>query len=138
DVRVRLAGGKRSNPKRIALDMPLVVGSVRLGKVCDGATWKEDELDLGKGSAISFWVDGLPESADLNNVTAMLGGQKLRMLYLCPPPADSPKGLLSRRRRGPARQANAELTAAISPGRNALAVRVGGKLAGGKVLDVKL
>jgi hypothetical protein len=136
DVRVRLEGGKFSNPQRIALDMPLVVGRVRLGKACDGATWKEGELDTSKGLAISFWVQGLPENADLHNVTATLGGRKMRMLYLEPPSKEAPRGLLGRRRSAP-RQANAALTGSLPAGRVPLAVRVGGKLAGECIMDVR-
>ena len=51
----------------------LIVGRVRLGNVCDGTTWKPGELDTAKGSVISFWLEGLPENADLNNVKASLG-----------------------------------------------------------------
>jgi tRNA (mo5U34)-methyltransferase len=137
EVRVRLAGGPRSNPQSIAVDVPLEVGWVRLGKVCDGTTWKPAELDTAKGSAISFWVEGLPENADLNNVTATLGGQKLRMLYLEPVPKAATKGLLSRVRGGPARQANAALTGAPPVGRVPLVVAVGGKTAGERMVDVR-
>ena len=56
EVRVRLAGGPRSNPQSIALDMPLVAGRVRLANAFDGATWKPGELDTTKGLVVSFWV----------------------------------------------------------------------------------
>lgn len=137
EVRVRLASGPRSNPKSIALDLPFEVGRVRLGKVCDGTTWKPGELDLTKGSAISFWVEGLPENADLNNVTASLGGRKMRMLYLDPPAKQATGGLLSRFRRSPARQLNAGLTGDMTAGQASLVVRVGEKIAGEALLEVK-
>jgi hypothetical protein len=138
---VRLAGGPRSNPQSIALDLPLVVGRVRLGKVCDGTTWKPGELDTAKGSAITFWIEGLPENADLNNVTAALGGRKLRMLYLEPPAKKVHTGLLAGLlgtfRGAPARQVNAGLTWELPAGRVPLVVRVGGKIAGESLLEVK-
>jgi tRNA (mo5U34)-methyltransferase len=141
EVRVRLAGGPRSNPQSIALDLPLVVGRVRLGKVCDGTTWKPGELDTAKGSAITFWIEGLPENADLNNVTAALGGRKLRMLYLEPPAKKVHTGLLAGLlgtfRGAPARQVNAGLTGEMPAGRAPLVVRVGGKIAGESALEVK-
>jgi tRNA (mo5U34)-methyltransferase len=137
EVRVRLAGGPRSNPQSIALDLPFVVGRVRLGNVCDGATWKPGELDTTKGSALSFWLEGLPDNADLNNVKATLGGQRLRMLYLEPPPKTTPTGLLARFRRPPARQANAALTGELPAGPAPLVVHVGPKCAGQATVDVK-
>src|ERR1039458_1576805 len=136
-VRVRLAGGPRSNPQSIALDLPFVPGRVRLGKVCDGTTWKPGELDTAKGSAITFWLEGLPENADLNNVTATLGGRKLRMLYLEPPVTKVPGGLLARFRRAPARQVNAGLARGVAAGRVPLVVRVDQKTAGESPLEVK-
>lgn len=137
EVRVRLAGGKRSNALRIALDKPLDAGRVRLGNVCDGTTWKPGELDTAQGSAISFWLEGLPENADLNNVKATLGGQPLRMLYLEPPSRQEAGGLLAGFRRTPARQANAGLTEPLASGRHTLVVRVGTRIAGEKPVQLK-
>jgi hypothetical protein len=127
EVRVRLAGGKRSNPQSIALDLPFEVGEVRLGKVCDGATWKEGELDTTKGAAISFWIEGLPENADLNNVKAILNGRKMRMLYLDPPGKAGDAG----------RQVNAGLTWELPAGPAPLEVRVGDKVAGTVSLEIR-
>jgi len=141
EVRVRLEGGPRSNPQSIALDLPFVVGRVRLGNVCDGTTWKPGELDTAKGSVISFWLEGLPENADLNNVKAVLGGRKLRMLYLEPPAKSAPAGWFYRLhttlRRAPARQVNAGLTWEMPAGRATLAVHVGEKVVGESSIAVK-
>jgi tRNA (mo5U34)-methyltransferase len=137
EVRVRLAGGQRSNPQSIAVDVPLELGRMRLNKVCDGTTWKPGELDTAKGSTVSFWVDGLPENADLNNVKATLGEQALRIHYLEPPAKDDPAGLLAKWRRAPARQVNASLTGEMPPGRAPLVVRVGDRIAGKSVVEVK-
>ena len=137
EVRLRLAGGPPSNAHPIALDLPFVPGRVRLRNVCDGTTWKPGELDTAKGSTVSFWLEGLPENADLNNVRATLGGQRLRMLYLDPPPKTAPGGFLGRFRRGPSRQANACLTGDPPAGRVNLAVHVGAKLAGQLPVEVK-
>jgi hypothetical protein len=136
EVRVRLEGGPRSNPLRIAVDVPLVLGRIRLGDVCDGTTWKPGEVDAAKGSVISFWVEGLPENADLNNVKAALGSHRLRLLYL-EPPKPAPAGLLAIFRRVPGRQVNAELAGDIPGGPASLVVRVGEKIAGESIIDVK-
>jgi len=137
EVRVRLEGGRRSNALRIALDMPLKVKWVRLGNVCDGATWKPAEWDTSKGSAISFWLHGLPENADLKNVKATLAGRPLRLLYLEPPPKSVPAGFLARMRRVPARQANATSTEPLPAGQWPLEVRVGDRLAGRHMVTIK-
>jgi len=130
EVCVRLEGGPRSNPQSIALDLPFEPGRVKLGNLCDGTTWRPGELDTTKGSAISFWLEGLPENADLNNVKAFLGGRKMRMLYLEPPAKSVPKGILPKLRRPHARQVNAGLTWELPAGRTAFAVHVGDKVVG--------
>ena len=134
EVRIRLMDSLPGNAATIALDLPLVVGKVRLRSACDAATWKPGELDIGKGSAVSFWLEGLPENADLNNVRATLGGQRLRMLYLEPAAGKTPAGLF---RRAAARQANASLTGEPPRGQVALVVTVGDRTAGQIVVDVK-
>jgi hypothetical protein len=116
--------------------MPLRVGRVRLGDVCDGATWKKGELDTTKGSVISFWLEGLPENADLNNVKATLGGKPLHMLYI-EPPKPQRAGLLARLRLAPARQVNAGLTGDMPNGHAPLAVRVGERPVGESNVEVK-
>jgi hypothetical protein len=136
DVRVRLNNGPRSSPLRIAIDMPLHVGRVRLGDVCDGTTWKPGELDIAKGSVVSFWLAGLPENADLNNVKATLGGRPLRMLFI-EPPKPHPAGLLSVFRRAPARQVNAGLTGEQPAGRTPLVVRAEGRIVGESNIEIK-
>jgi hypothetical protein len=133
EVRVRLRDSPPSNAASIAVDLPLVVGKARLRSACDSATWKPGELDTAKGSAISFWVEGLPENADLDNVRATLGGQRLRMLYL-EPTAGKAAGLF---RRAGARQANASVTGKPPLGRVPLVVTVGDRTAGQMLVDVK-
>jgi hypothetical protein len=91
-------------------------------------------LDTSKGSAITFWVEGLPENADLNNVRATLGGQKLRMLYLEPVTGKAATGLF---RKAAPRQVNAGLTGEPPKGRVPLAVTVGDRLAGQLVVNVR-
>jgi tRNA (mo5U34)-methyltransferase len=130
EVRVRLAGGPRSNALRIAVDVPLIVGPVRMGDVCDGVTWKPGELDTAKGSVISFWIEGLPENADLNNMKATLAGQPLRLLYLQPPAGGSPGETTGR-------QVNACLTEEMPAGPAQLVVSVGNTMAGEAIVEVK-
>ena len=138
EVRVRLEDGPRSNPQMIALDLPFLVDRVCLRSACDGASWQPDELDTAKGQAISFWMEGLPENADLNNIKATLGGQRLRLLYLEPPPTPAAGGFWSRfRRKPPARQVNACLTGDPPVGRVPLEVQVGGVSAGRILIRLK-
>jgi hypothetical protein len=134
EVRIRLMDSLPSDPQLIALDLPFVVGKVRLRGVCDSATWKPGELDTAQGTFISFWVEGLPENADLNNVRATLGGQRLRLFYLEPPAGKTPAG---RFRRAAARQANASLTREPPLGRVPLVLTVGDRTAGQILVDVK-
>ena len=60
------------------------------------------------------------------------------MLYIEPPAAKPvPSGLLGKFRRAPARQLNAGITGDMPAGRWSLVVRVGEKIAGESVLEVK-
>jgi hypothetical protein len=59
------------------------------------------------------------------------------MLYLDPPAKQATGGLLSRFRRTPARQLNAGLTGDMPAGQASLVVRVGEKIAGVALLEVK-
>jgi tRNA (mo5U34)-methyltransferase len=136
EVRVRLGESQPGKPALIALDLPFEPGRVRLRNAVDGASWKPLELDTTKGRAITFWVSGLTENADLNNVRATLGGQRLRMIYIEPPPA-RPSGFLAALRRAPARQVNAEVTGEPPLGRVPLVVEAGGRPAGQVIIEVK-
>jgi hypothetical protein len=40
---------------------------------------------------ISLWVEGLPETADRNNVAVWIGGMRLAIDYVTPPAADKPR-----------------------------------------------
>jgi len=134
EVRIRLMDSLPSDPQRIALDLPFEAGEVRLLGAFDSATWKPGELDTAQGTFISFWVEGLPENADLNNVRATLGGQRLRLFYLEPAAGQASAGLF---RRAAARQANASLTGSPPFGLVQLVVTVGDRTAGQILVDVK-
>jgi hypothetical protein len=83
------------------------------------------------------FVSAYAENADLNNVKATLGGQRLHVLYLEPPAKPAPRGLLAQFRRGPARQANACLTGEPPIGRVNLLVDVGSKRAAQLAVEMK-
>jgi tRNA (mo5U34)-methyltransferase len=126
EARVRLRDSEPSNATLIAVDLPLDVSQARLCSVCDAATWKAGELDQGKGAAVSFWLEGLPENADLNNIRATLGGQRLRTMYLEPAGG-----------KGPGRQVNVCLMEELTPGSNGLVVTVGERVVGEIIVEVK-
>jgi len=77
DVTVRIGESRPSNPKPIAVDLPLAVGAIELTDLCDGETGVKNELDREKGHTIVLGVAGLPENADRNNVRVYLAGQRL-------------------------------------------------------------
>ncbi|HUI54697.1 MAG TPA: methyltransferase domain-containing protein [Bryobacteraceae bacterium] len=137
EVRIRVSDSLPSNPQSIALDMPFVVGRVKLCDVYDAATWKPRELDTSKGSALSFWIEGLPENADLNNVRATLGDQRLRLLYLEPPAHRPQRRRFGRFRGSGARQVNAQIAGEPPCGRVPLVVEVGARCAGQVLVDVR-
>jgi tRNA (mo5U34)-methyltransferase len=128
EVRVRLRDSQPSNAAVIAVDVPVDAAKARLASVCDAATWKAGELDTSKGLFLAFWLEGLPENADLDNVRATLGSQMLHVVYL-----ESSEG----KPPGDGRQVNARLTGSVAPGRFPLAVTVGGQPVGELPVDVK-
>ncbi len=93
DVRVRLRDSRPSNALRIAVDMPLESGPIRIAGVCDGTTWTPNEIDLGRGDALSIWIQGLPENADRNNVRVYLADVRLEVMYIEPAGTNGPRQL---------------------------------------------
>jgi hypothetical protein len=93
DVRVRLRDSRPSNALRIAVDMPLESGPIRIAGVCDGTTWTPNDIDLKKGSALSLWVQGLPENADRANVRVYLADVRLEVMYIEPARPNEPRQL---------------------------------------------
>ncbi|MGD0435880.1 MAG: methyltransferase domain-containing protein [Bryobacteraceae bacterium] len=113
DVTVRTGSSGRSGALRIAADMPAPVDTLVIGSVCDGKTWKPNEIDLNQGDSIAIWIAGLPENADKNNVRAFLDGKRIAVLYVEPPKAKD------------ARQVNAALPSGVPPGMREVTVSLG-------------
>ena len=72
---LRIGSSGRSNVRRLAVNMPVVADHVEIRAVCDGQTWKQNEIDSRKGNVVAMWIAGLPENADMNNVRAFLDGE---------------------------------------------------------------
>ena len=125
DVTVAVKDSQPGNARRIALDIPVAPQVPKLRAVFDGATWRPDELDLGKGAALATWIEGLPENADRVLVTASLGGCNMKAVYIEPCKAPGRHGFLSRFRRPPARQVNFQLYDRLSAGAVRLEIQVG-------------
>ena len=79
DVTVRLGDSLESNPKRIAVDVPLSSEPIQITGICDSTTWAKNQIDLRRGNSLSAWVAGLPENADRNNVRVYLDGRRLKV-----------------------------------------------------------
>lgn len=84
NVRLRIGNSRPSNEKRIAVDIPIQAGQLKIAAVSDGCTWKANELDLSTGDVIAMWVEGLPENSDVNNVKVFLGDTPLSTVYVGP------------------------------------------------------
>jgi tRNA (mo5U34)-methyltransferase len=82
EVRVRLHGGPPSNPKRIAVDLPLDVAKLRLDGVQDNKTQRPFELDRSRGDIVALWLWDLPANADKNNLRVFAGDTPTRIEYL--------------------------------------------------------
>ncbi len=84
DVRVRLTQSEWSNPSRIALDLPLQVGSLTITGAADGKTWTPLRVQTGPEAILSLWVEGLPENRDFANVQVRLGEHLLEAESIAP------------------------------------------------------
>jgi tRNA (mo5U34)-methyltransferase len=89
EVRLRVKGSRLSAPVRIAVDLPLATNEIRITTVADGATWRENEIDLSVGTTLALWVTGLPEGAHQRCIYARVDGKPAEVTYV-EPPGDSP------------------------------------------------
>jgi len=110
---MRIGAGGRSNVRPLAVNMPVVAGNVEIRAVCDGQTWKQNEIDSRRGNVISMWIAGLPENADMNNVRAFLDGKPIPVLFV------------ERANAGEARQVNSAIPRGSPAGMREITVSVG-------------
>ena len=92
EVRVRIDDSAPSNPRNIAVDLPLGSPPLKITGLCDGHTGKPNEIDLSKGDSLAIWVAGLPENADRENVKVSLHGRRVSVTNV-----EAPKENQSRR-----------------------------------------
>ncbi|HXA51207.1 MAG TPA: DUF1698 domain-containing protein [Candidatus Acidoferrum sp.] len=78
DVRLRLKSSRFGRTLRIAYDLPLHVERLHVRGVCDGVTWRPNEI----GETLACWVEGLPENADIGNVRLWIGERRLRITWI--------------------------------------------------------
>jgi tRNA (mo5U34)-methyltransferase len=78
DVRLRLKNSRFGRITRIAYDLPLHVERLHIRGVCDGVTWRPNEI----GETLACWVEGLPENADIGNVRLWIGDRRLRITWI--------------------------------------------------------
>ena len=112
DVTVRIGESRPSNPRRVAVDIPVTTAGLRLTGLCDGKTWINGQLDRAHGRTISLWIACLPENADRNNVLVYLGGRRLRITWLETPNNGGP------------RQVNVEAPDDVEPGATQIGIQV--------------
>ncbi len=82
DVRVRSQDSQPSDALRIAVDLPLEPGPIRIAGVRDTVTSEANTVDLARGSWLSIWMDGLPDNSDRNNVRVYLDDVRLEVRYV--------------------------------------------------------
>ena len=116
DVRVRTKRSLYSAPARIAIDVPPGSDGLVITGVCDGKTWKRDEVRVADEGVVSIWVEGLPENADVANTEVLLGVRRLRV------------DCLVREGPGLAVQVNAILPGDCAPGPASVLVKVSNTL----------
>lgn len=114
DVKLRVAESDWSNSLQIGVDIsdrerqnqPSLVQSeeLRIGNATDGKTWEPYVVRLRPDSWISLWLEGLPNSARMEDVRVRLNGVDLQAAFL------SPRDEQGRR------QVNAKLPSGIAAG----------------------
>lgn len=114
NVRLRFADTSFGAVQRIAVDVPVVATEISIREVCDGATWKRDEISSLHGAC---WVGGLADNCDRANIRAWLGDLRLVVEHAG---QEEPGGF---------RQINLRLPAGIAAGRYALRLECGGGMA---------
>jgi tRNA (mo5U34)-methyltransferase len=82
EVRMRIGGSRPGSAQRIAVDVPLEADEIQIEGVRDATTWAKDQLDVSRGDALSFWVSGLPENVDYNNLRVSSDGWRLLVTYI--------------------------------------------------------
>jgi hypothetical protein len=112
-VRLRTDESPFSNSVRIAVDLSLDVERLELGDVCHGVTWEVGKIGSSAGSCVSFYIAGLPDQADVNNLQVWLGTTRLTVEHITPVNTDG------------VRQVNARLTHDIVLGPHPLKVQFG-------------
>lgn len=85
EVQLRVKGSRLSAPVRIAVDLPLWTEAIQIATMADGATWKENQVDLSRGNTLALWVIGLPESADRRSIHARVNGRPAEVGFVEPP-----------------------------------------------------
>ena len=114
DVRLRFADSDFSNALRIAVDLPLHVGSIVIEGVRDAANGRSDEVAVTDVGYLSCWVAGLPENADRNNVRVFLGDRRLSVHFAGAPDASGVS------------QINAAVPGSFPKGEHTLRIECGG------------
>jgi hypothetical protein len=117
EVRMRIGGSHPGSGQRIAVDVPLAAGELRIEGVSDGTTWEKNKFDQARGDVLSLWTRGLPENADCGNLNVTLDGRRLIVTYLEAPKMD---GLTEE-----ARQINVKVPRNCPVGAAKVAVAVG-------------
>jgi hypothetical protein len=88
DVRLRTKDSEFSNPCEIVVGFQ-VSGAPSVEAVCDGLTWRPDEIvrdESGLGH-LTLWLRGLSDNADRNNVRINLNGLRMPVEHVSDPNA---------------------------------------------------
>jgi tRNA (mo5U34)-methyltransferase len=85
-ARLRFHDSAFSAASRIAVDMPPSAEAITVRAVFDGQSWSENSLK--RGGMASFWILGLPENCDRNNVRVSIGGRRQPVEYVGGPEKD--------------------------------------------------
>ena len=112
EARLRFHDSGFSAPSRIAVDVPPHAGTLTVRAVFDGHSWTQGVLR--RGGIASFWILGLSENCDRNNIRVTLGGRRQPVEYVGAPEADL------------YRQINAVVKSDQAPGERDFTVEFGG------------
>jgi hypothetical protein len=86
EARLRFHDSGFSKPSPITVDTPPQATAITIRAVYDGLAWTENEVK--RQGIVSFWLLGLSENCDRNNIRVRIGGRRQPVDYVGKPEAD--------------------------------------------------
>jgi tRNA (mo5U34)-methyltransferase len=81
-VRLRTSASAFSNELYIFIDSPIAPDLLEIRSACDGVTWRESVCVTATGRFMTFYVAGIAENSDRNNVEIIVDDAVFRPIFI--------------------------------------------------------